>query len=96
MVDFFSTLEELPPAPKNNQFIRQNDETNSVCVASSMYGGLCYDIPDFLLTASSRGNRIKTGIKEGQRNEELIHISRLTIFVTIENFFSDSWVLMSE
>ena len=95
MVDFISTLDELPPAPKNNQFIRQNDETNSVSVGSSMYL-TASAIPDFLLTASSRGNRIKTGIKEGQRNEELIHIFRLAIFVTIENFFSDSWVLMSE
>ena len=49
-----------------------------------------------LLNHSRRRWTLKIPKKEGQRNEELIHIFRLTVFVTIENFFSDSWVLMSE
>jgi hypothetical protein len=76
LVNFFSSLEDIPMTSASNNFIRQSPEDNSFILGSSIFGDVCDDIPENFLETTKRVTRLKKHLKgEPACVEELNHVS---------------------
>ena len=85
VVNFFSTLSELPMISESNNFARQDPDTSSFLLPSSVGGDLCNDIPNKFLSATNRRARLKI---VGTKRDELDHVSILAMLAIVDTFFA--------